>query len=432
MSFEELNLHPSIQKAVAGSGYDRPTPIQQQAIPAIIAGQDLLASAQTGTGKTAAFILPALQRLMVRSESRSRGPRILVLTPTRELAQQIHDAASKYGKYVRYKSTSIVGGMPFMAQNRALANGVDLLIATPGRLIDHIQQGHIDFSRLEMLVLDEADRMLDMGFVADVKRIAKATPETRQTLLFSATLDSKIIDLAKDLLRDPKRIEIATARERHEGIEQRLHHVDGLSHKMRLLVHLLAQDEVSKAIVFTSTKRGADKLADDLDLVGFEAAALHGNMSQNARNRTIEKMRRGHVNVLVATDVAARGIDIGGVTHVFNFDLPNTAEDYVHRIGRTGRAGALGLAISFAGPRDSGIVRDIERYTGRAVDAHVIPGYEPERRPARQNDRRPGPSQSRGYSVNNSSSWDRRFEDKKRGGGGSAKKDGRGSRSFSR
>jgi superfamily II DNA/RNA helicase len=379
VSFENLQLHPSILKAIADSGYTNPTPIQKEAIPEVLAGHDLLASAQTGTGKTAAFMLPAMQRLTEPSVVKSRGPRVLVLTPTRELATQVNDAARNYGKYLRARTVSILGGMPYPVQNKLLAQPIDILVATPGRLIDHLERGRIDFSRLEMLILDEADRMLDMGFIDDVEKIAAATPASRQTLLFSATLEGTIAGLAKRLLKDPKRIQIAAQQARHENIEQRLHLVDDLAHKNRLLQYLLEDAEVKQAIVFTATKRDADTLAQDLYAVGHEAAALHGDMNQGARNRTLMKLRRGAIRVLVATDVAARGIDVNGISHVFNFDLPKFAEDYVHRIGRTGRAGASGIAISFASGKDVMHLKRIERYTGQTITPHVIPGYEPKR-----------------------------------------------------
>ncbi|BAN35391.1 dead/deah box helicase domain-containing protein [Sulfuricella denitrificans skB26] len=343
MSFEKLNLNPAILQAIADSGYTEPSPIQAAAIPEVLAGHDLMASAQTGTGKTAAFILPALQYLTEPSQSKSKGPRILVLTPTRELANQVNDAARKYSKHMRVKTVSILGGMPYPLQNKLLSQPVDILVATPGRLIDHLDRGRIDFSRLEMLVLDEADRMLDMGFIDDVEKIAAATPASRQTLLFSATLEGTIATLAKRLLKDPKRIQMTAQQAKHENIEQRLHIVDDMSHKNRLLQHLLTDINVKQAIVFTSTKRDADMLAEDLFALGHQAAALHGDMNQGARNRTLTRMRSGAIKVLVATDVAARGLDVAGISHVINFDLPKFAEDYVHRIGRTGRAGSSGL-----------------------------------------------------------------------------------------
>ncbi len=381
MSFEDLKLHPTILKSIAEAGYTAPTPIQEQAIPEAIAGHDLMASAQTGTGKTAAFILPALQKLTEPSPVHSRGPRILVLTPTRELANQVNEAAWKYGKGLRVKTVCILGGMPYPLQNKLLSQPVDILVATPGRLIDHLERGRIDFSRLEMLVLDEADRMLDMGFIDDVERIAAATPATRQTLLFSATLDGAIGNLGQRLLKSPKRISITAAKARHENIEQRLMYVDDMAHKNRLLDHLLRDVDLNQALVFTATKRDADSLADSLSAQGHAAAALHGDMNQRERNRTLVNLRRGNVRVLVATDVAARGIDVPGITHVINFDLPKFAEDYVHRIGRTGRAGATGIAVSFASNRDAGSLRSIERFTGQTIQPHSIEGMEPKFKP---------------------------------------------------
>jgi len=386
VTFATLGLNPSILKAVEDSGYTIPTPIQAEAIPTVMAGHDLMASAQTGTGKTAAFILPALHRIAEPSEIRSKGPRVLVLTPTRELAQQVSDAATKYGKNMRLKVVSILGGMPYPLQNKLLSNPVDILVATPGRLIDHIERGRIDFSRLEILVMDEADRMLDMGFIDDVERIAAATPDTRQTLLFSATLDGVIGNLAQRLLKSPKRISVTSSKARHENIEQKLMYVDDMAHKNRLLDHLLRDTALNQAIVFTATKRDADTLADNLSAQGHSAAALHGDMNQRERNRTLVNLRRGQIRVLVATDVAARGIDVAGISHVINFDLPKFAEDYVHRIGRTGRGGASGISVSFASNRDAMHLKKIEQYTGQRIEAHTVEGLEPKFKP------RPAPS----------------------------------------
>jgi len=407
VSFQDLALNPSILKAIAEAGYTEPTPIQLAAIPAAISGRDLLASAQTGTGKTAAFILPSLNRIATPSASHSRGPRVLVLTPTRELAAQVNEAARKYGQYMRARTVSVVGGMPYPVQNKLLSQPVDILVATPGRLIDHMERGRIDFSRLEVLVLDEADRMLDMGFIDDVERIAAATPGTRQTLLFSATLDGNVGKLAGRLLKDPMRIEISTAQARHEQIEQKLHFVDNLSHKHKILNHILADVELGQAIVFTATKREADSLAGDLFAAGHKAAALHGDMNQSARNRTITKLRHGDLRVLVATDVAARGIDVNGITHVINFDLPKIAEDYVHRIGRTGRAGKTGIAVSFASHSDRRHLYGIERLTGQRLTAEIIPGLEPQQRapsskPAGSGGKKPYAGKSRNGSGNSS------------------------------
>jgi len=377
MSFNDLNLNPSILKAIADSGYTTPTPIQSQSIPLVLAGHDIMASAQTGTGKTAAFILPTLQRLGVPAVVQGRGPRVLILTPTRELASQITDAAIKYGRHLRFKMGSILGGMPYPPQNKLLSQSLDIMVATPGRLMDHMERGRVDFSRLECLILDEADRMLDMGFIDAVEKIAAATPATRQTLLFSATLDGNIGKLAQRLLKQPKRVQVADNKAKHENISQRLHYVNDIAHKNRLLHHFLDDADLSKAIVFTSTKRQADSLAKDLHAKGYAAAALHGDMNQGARNRTIKNLRSNAVRLLVATDVASRGIDVAGISHVINFDLPKSAEDYVHRIGRTGRAGANGIAISFALRSDSSNVRDIERYTGQSLTPHIVPGMEP-------------------------------------------------------
>ena len=378
MSFADLNLHPSILRALTEAGYENPTPIQAQAIPESLQGRDVLASAQTGTGKTAAFTLPALNLLAEPHPVRSRGPRILVLTPTRELADQVNTAARKYGKFLRARCISIVGGMPYPLQNKLLSQPIDILVATPGRFIDHLERGRIDLSRLQMLVLDEADRMLDMGFMPDVERICEALPAERQTLLFSATLDG-IMDIGKRFLRDPVTIQVAGQKDRHANIEQRLHFVDDMNHKNKLLEHLLVAPEVNQAIIFTSTKRHADLLAEDLYAAGHQTAALHGDMTQGARNRTLTKLRHGDVKVLVATDVAARGIDVQGISHVINYDLPKFAEDYVHRIGRTGRANNTGIAISFASSADRHLLRKIEQFTGHKFSPEVIAGFEPKR-----------------------------------------------------
>ncbi|HKQ30923.1 MAG TPA: DEAD/DEAH box helicase [Burkholderiales bacterium] len=395
MTFEQLGLHTSILQALTDAGYNTPTPIQAQAIPQALAGHDIVASAQTGTGKTAAFVLPTLQRLTTPSTGQGRGPRVLVLTPTRELANQVTDAAVKYGRHLRFRIGSIVGGVSYGPQMKLLAQPLDILVATPGRLMDHMESRRVDFSRLEVLVLDEADRMLDMGFIHAVQKIAAALPAARQTLLFSATLEGDVAKLTNRMLKNPQRIQIASVQERHENIEQRLHHVDGGEHKHSLLSHLLDDIKVEKAIVFTATKRGADKLAKRLHAQGHPAAALHGNMNQNQRNRAMQSLRTGRVRLLVATDVAARGLDVNGITHVFNFDLPKVAEDYVHRIGRTGRAGAKGIAISFATPQDRGQLRDIERYTRRSIPAHVVEGMEPKAVPVEQRRHETKPQQPR-------------------------------------
>lgn len=378
MTFQDLDLHPSILKAVVESGYITPTPIQLKAIPKILGGFDLRASAQTGTGKTAAFILPALNRLMVPSRFPGAGPRVLVLVPTRELAMQVAAEATKYSRHLsRMKTVCIYGGAPYPSQIRDLERPHEILVATPGRLIDHMDRGRINFGRLEMLILDEADRMLDMGFIKPVEQIAAKVPKTRQTLMFSATLKGEVLKLSERLLNKPMEINVAHEHAKHENIEQRLHYVDNVNHKHSILEHLLTDPELNQAIVFTSTKFYADQLLDKLLELGHNAAALHGDMNQRQRSRTIAQMRKGEIRVLVATDVAARGIDVQTISHVINFDLPNCAEDYVHRIGRTGRAGCKGIALSFAAPKDMPLVDRVERFTGQKIALHVITGLEP-------------------------------------------------------
>ncbi len=416
MTFESLGLHPLVLKALTDAGYTEPTPVQQQALPAAIAGRDLLVSSQTGSGKTAAFMLPSLHKLasapveaapgktpnQLAQASRARGerprfaparPKMLVLTPTRELALQVTTATDKYGIHMRrVKAVSILGGMPYPKQMQLLSRNPEILVATPGRLIDHMESGKIDFSALEILVLDEADRMLDMGFIDDIERIIGKTPETRQTMLFSATLDGMVGNMARRITKDPQLIQIAGSATRHENIQQRVHFVDDLSHKNRLLDHLLRDATIDQAVVFTATKRDADTIADRLNIAGFAAAALHGDMHQGARNRTLNSLRRGQVRVLVATDVAARGIDVPGITHVFNYDLPKFPEDYVHRIGRTGRAGRHGIAVSLVNHAEGVHVKRIERFTKQPIPVDVIEGFEPKKAaaPARRPGWRPG------------------------------------------
>ena len=391
MKFETLGLKAPILEAIAAAGYTDPTPVQAQAVPEALAGRDLLVSAQTGTGKTAAFMLPALQLLSEPHPVAGRGPRVLVLTPTRELAMQVTKAAETYGsKMKRIKTISIVGGMPYPVQNRLLKSGVDVLVATPGRLLDQMQSGRVDLSRLQMLILDEADRMLDMGFKDDLDAIVAKVPADRQTLLFSATLDNNIARLAQTMLKKPVRIEVSSQQSKHENIEQRLHFADDMAHKNRLLDHLLRDTELNQAIVFTSTKRAADDLAADLHEQGHASAALHGDMKQGARNRTLQLLRQGRLRVLVATDVAARGIDVQGISHVINYDLPRQAEDYVHRIGRTGRAGKNGIAISLANVREHFQVKLIERFTSQLIPVSIIPGLEPKARVFDKPFRKPG------------------------------------------
>jgi len=375
MTFEALNISPAILSALTKCGYTSPTPIQQQTIPLAATGQDIIAKAPTGTGKTAAFVLPALERL-IAAKSRHK-PRILVLAPTRELATQITDVIYKYGKNIRVNAISILGGMPYREQMRKLSRPSDILVATPGRLIDYMNRGSVDFSDIEMFVLDEADRMLDMGFIHDVEMIAQAMPKQHQTLLFTATMDHKLIKLASRILKTPAQIEIKNKTVTLDAIAQRVYLADDNGHKSRMLHNMLANEGIYKGVIFTSTKRMADQLARDLDNNGLKAAALHGDMNQNRRNRTIAQFREGRVQFLIATDVAARGIDVSDVTHVINYDMPRQAEDYVHRIGRTGRAERSGDAWSLVTAQDRQLLQRIERFTDQSIKRHVIEGLEP-------------------------------------------------------
>jgi len=390
LSFDSLGLDARLLQAVDACGFSAPTDIQREAIPRVLAGADLMASAQTGTGKTAAFVLPAMHRLVNETPAPGRGPRVLILSPTRELAQQITEAIRRFGSTLRLKSGSVVGGEAYGPQLRMLGAPLDLLVATPGRLIDHLDRGRVDLSRVGLLVLDEADRMLDMGFIDDVQRIAEASPASRQTLLFSATLEGRIAGVAARLLRNPEQIRINGVKERHENIEQRLHLADDVNHKHSLLGHLLDQSDLSQCVVFTATKRGAESLARRLTGDGHQAAALHGDMLQRQRERTVVRMRQGQLRVLVATDVAARGLDIRGLSHVINFDLPMQAEDYVHRIGRTGRGGASGIAVSLVAPQERLLLSRIERLTGQRLTQSVIEGLEPNWQPERARSERGG------------------------------------------
>ncbi len=381
-SFEELFSHPEVLRAVEDAGYTQPTAIQEQAIPEVIKGSDLFASAQTGTGKTAAFILPSLVRMAENApKAQVTGPRVLILVPTRELATQVSKVATKYSKYLpKTKVVTIFGGSPYPIQNRQLSRPYEILIATPGRLMDHMERGRIDFSRLDTLILDEADRMLDMGFIHDVEAIASKTPSNRQTLMFSATLSPAIKKLSSKLLRNPVEICIEAEFNSKENIEQKLMQVDNLDHKYRLLDHVIADPELSQAIIFTSTKRQADLLADKLSDSGQKSAVLHGDMKQSARTRTIALLRSEKIKLLVATDVAARGIDVSTLSHVINFDMPQCVEDYVHRIGRTGRAGASGTALSFATDNDTQMVKRIEKFTSKKLTLCIVPGFEPKKK----------------------------------------------------
>lgn len=363
MSFEKLHLDPKILKAIQACGYTEATPVQQQAIPLILAKKDLMVSAQTGTGKTAAFVLPALHHLLNQKKT-TKKINMLILTPTRELANQITKAVQTYGKFLNFKIVNLVGGMPYHHQIRDLARGVEIVVATPGRLLDHLEKKRLQLSDVNMLVLDEADRMLDMGFIEDVKQIIKLTPAHRQTLLFSATLDDRLVKHVRHMVKDPVRIDLSNKNITVPQIKQELYRAKNSQHKTRLLKHFLNDTNIFKAIIFSATKINADQLAGELCDQGFAAAALHGDLKQNVRNRTIEQLRYGKIQFLVATDVAARGIDIQDVTHVINYDLPKFCEDYVHRIGRTGRAGKTGTAISFVLPTDFRHIQRIERYMG--------------------------------------------------------------------
>jgi superfamily II DNA/RNA helicase len=374
MTFAQFNFNPNITKAIQACGYNIPTPIQLRSIPDILEGKDLVASAQTGTGKTAAFILPALQRLSL--DKSTIKPRVLVLTPTRELAAQIIDAAERYGKFLNFNMVTLIGGASYRQQLKGLSRPCDIIVATPGRLLDHMENKKIDLSAIEMLILDEADRMLDMGFIDDVKQISKATPHTRQTLLFSATVDEKLSQIVRQLLKNPVRIDLSAEKMAPINIKQELYIADSIQHKTRLLQHFLTKTLIYKAIIFSATKVNADKLTKQLRDDGLSVAALHGDLKQAVRNRTIEQFRRGKIQYLVATDVASRGIDVSDVTHVINYDLPKFSEDYVHRIGRTGRAGKTGIAISFALPIDNRHLQKIERYTKQRLELLTVEGLE--------------------------------------------------------
>jgi ATP-dependent RNA helicase RhlE len=374
MSFNSLGLSAELLRAVAAQGYERPTPIQAQAIPAVLAGRDVLAGAQTGTGKTAAFTLPMLQQLAAQ-RSRRRLPRALVLTPTRELAAQVAQSVRDYGQNLPLRAMQIFGGVGMGPQVEQLRRGVDIVVATPGRLLDHAGQGSIDLSAVELLVLDEADRMLDMGFIHDIRRILRLLPNQRQNLLFSATYSREIEQLANGLLRDPERIAVAPRNTAAETVNQLVHPV-ARTQKRALLSRLIHSGGWSQVLIFTRTKHGANRLAQQLEQDGITAAAIHGNKSQGARTRALAGFKDGDVRALVATDIAARGLDIDRLPHVVNFDLPQVPEDYVHRIGRTGRAGADGTAVSLVAPDERPLLTAIERMLGRRVASQVIDGFD--------------------------------------------------------
>ena len=377
MSFDSLGLSAEILRAVSEKGYTTPTPIQQQAIPLIMEGRDLMGGAQTGTGKTAGFTLPLLQRLMdtTKPHSGRRPLRCLILTPTRELAAQVHESVQTYGRHLPLKSAVVFGGVSINPQKMKLIKGLDILVATPGRLLDHVSQRSADLSNIDILVLDEADRMLDMGFIHDIKKVLALLPKEKQTLLFSATFSSDIKKLANNLLNNPALIEVAQINTTAERIKQVVHHVDK-GRKRELLSFLIGSNNWKQILVFTRTKHGANRLAEQLGKDGITSAAIHGNKSQGARTKALADFKLGKVRVLVATDIAARGIDIDQLPHVVNFELPNVAEDYVHRIGRTGRAGNEGEALSLVCVDELKLLKDIERLTKNEIPKIAIEGYD--------------------------------------------------------
>ncbi len=396
MSFSSLGLSAELLRAVNDQGYAEPTPVQSRAIPVVLAGRDLLAAAQTGTGKTAGFTLPLLQHLQThpveagrrdvqgrtnavggRMPGAAKPVRVLVLTPTRELAAQVGESVQTYGKYLPFTTAVIFGGVNINPQIEKLRRGADIVVATPGRLLDHVQQKTIDLSRVEILVLDEGDRMLDMGFIRDIRRILALLPQRRQNLLFSATFSEDIRQLAAGLLKNPETIDVAPRNSTVELITQRVHPVDK-GHKRELLAHLIKSGDWRQVLVFTRTKHGANRLCEQLQKDGIQSAAIHGNKTQSARTRALADFKQGRVRVLVATDIAARGLDIDQLPHVVNFDLPNVPEDYVHRIGRTGRAGSTGEAISLVSPDERGLLKDIERLLRQELPRASVNDFKPD------------------------------------------------------
>jgi ATP-dependent RNA helicase RhlE len=439
MSFSDLGLLPELMRAVADKGYDTPSPIQVQAIPAVLAGRDVLAGAQTGTGKTAGFVLPILQRLTADAGPGNRAPRALVLTPTRELAAQVAQSARDYGKHLPLRTYQVFGGVSINPQITALRNGCDILVATPGRLLDLAQQRALDLSKVQVLVLDEADRMLDMGFINDIRKIIKLLPPKRQNLLFSATYSDDIRGLAERLLHNPLSVQVAPRNAPIELVEQRAYRVQK-EQKRHLLVHLIQEGQWRQVLIFTRTKHGANRLTQQLEGAGIKAAAIHGNKSQAARVKALDMFKHGQVTCLVATEVAARGLDIKELPQVVNYELPNVPEDYVHRIGRTGRAGANGEAISLVSSDESGLLRDIERVLRRSIPTLPTPAFKivesatpaPAREgrppqhghgrgrregsnPERRDSRRPGAPGARSNSGSGSHSGTRSFGQPQRG-----------------
>jgi len=379
MLFDVFGLDRRLLRAVDTLEWLEATPIQAESIPHALEGQDVLACARTGSGKTGAFVLPVMHRLLSGEERTGRGPQVLILCPTRELAMQVGDQMKELGRYTRLSSACIVGGEAYPPQIRAMEEGLDLLVGTPGRLIDHLRSGKLVLDGVNTLVLDEADRMLDMGFIDDVMRLARACPEERQTLFFSATLDGPVFSVATRLVNDPVRVEVDSSDALHADIEEIVLRADSEGHKQELLLHLCRDPELTRALVFVGTKSRADDESQNLRSAGYDVVALHGDLPQSKRTRVVERLRDGRVRIVVATDVAARGLDIEGVTHVVNYDLPRTPREYVHRIGRTGRAGAQGVAVSLVAPADWIRLADIEKFRGESLTRMVIPGKEPTR-----------------------------------------------------
>ena len=373
MPFSKLGLQAELLRAIVSQGYSSPTPIQTQAIPVVLAGRDVLAGAQTGTGKTAAFALPLLQLLSGKPRT-GKAPRALVLTPTRELAAQVAESVQTYGAHLSLRSTVVFGGVSINPQKDAINRGVDVLVATPGRLLDHVGQRSVDLSRIEILVLDEADRMLDMGFINDIRKVLALLPKQRQNLLFSATYTDEIKRLADGLLRNPALIEVARRNTAAETVSQVVYRVQK-EHKRDLLIHLVKDGQWQQVLVFTRTKHGANRLAEQLGRAGIESVAIHGNKSQGARTKALAGFKDGSVRVLVATDIAARGLDIDRLPHVVNYELPNVPEDYVHRIGRTGRAGEEGAALSLVEPEETKMLKDIQRVLKRDIPVAELPNF---------------------------------------------------------
>ncbi|MCB0549154.1 MAG: DEAD/DEAH box helicase [Phaeodactylibacter sp.] len=426
MTFQDLHLIEPIQRALKTAGYQKPTPIQAQSIPLALQGRDLLACAQTGTGKTAAFALPILQMLNDQqpASGRRRSIQALILAPTRELAIQIGESFDAYGQHLKLRHTVIFGGVSQNAQTRKLQSGVDILVATPGRLLDLMNQGYVSLNDIEFFVLDEADRMLDMGFIHDVKRVIRKLPEQRQTFFFSATMPTAIAELSREILDRPAKVQVDPVSSTAERVEQSVYFVPK-NQKRNLLLHLLRNEDISEALVFTRTKHGANRVAKELSKRGIHAEAIHGNKSQNARQLALNNFKDGRTRVLVATDIAARGIDIEELSHVINFDLPNISETYVHRIGRTGRAGASGIALSFCDTEERPYLRDIQKLTGLRIPVvqHPFTAEDEDDQPAPQPAPRPQPESNGGNRNRNNNG--QKWRNKKRRSGSKVSGDNR-------